>query len=82
MSPKSSPSPNRSPGDGARILIVEDDAEVARLLQTVLRDFGFEAHPCRSAAETRQQLALQVPGLCILDLGLPDGDGMELMQEI
>ena len=61
MSPKSSPSPNRSPGDGARILIVEDDAEVARLLQTVLRDFGFEACPCRSAAETRQQLAQQVP---------------------
>ena len=38
--------------------------------------------PCRSAAETRQQLAQQVPDLCILDLGLPDGDGMELMQEI
>lgn len=81
-SPHMNTSMSRSPGEGTRILIVEDDAEVARLLQTVLRDFGFETHGCRSAAETRQQLALQVPDLCILDLGLPDGDGMELMQEI
>ena len=40
----------------ARIFIVEDNPEVARLLNTVLRDFGFDTDVCRNAAELRQRL--------------------------
>lgn len=66
----------------ARIFIVEDNPEVARLLNTVLRDFGFDTDVCRNAAELRQQLRVGKPDLCIIDLGLPDADGMDLVQEL
>jgi DNA-binding response OmpR family regulator len=66
----------------ARIFIVEDNPEVARLLSTVLRDFGFDTDVCRNAADLRQQLRVGKPDLCIIDLGLPDADGMDLVQEI
>ncbi|MDZ7856196.1 response regulator transcription factor [Sphaerotilus sp.] len=66
----------------ARIFIVEDNPEVARLLNTVLRDFGFDTDICRNAAELRQRLRVGKPDLCIIDLGLPDADGMDLVQEI
>ncbi|MEY2874705.1 MAG: hypothetical protein RLZZ373_2076 [Pseudomonadota bacterium] len=65
-----------------RIFIVEDNPDVARLLDTVLRDFGFDTEVCRSAAALRQQLRTGKPDLCIIDLGLPDADGMDLVQEI
>ncbi|WP_293999412.1 response regulator transcription factor [Sphaerotilus sp.] len=66
----------------ARIFIVEDNPEVARLLHTVLHDFGFDTTVCRNAAELRQQLRVGKPDLCIIDLGLPDADGMDLVQEL
>ncbi|MFM2348677.1 MAG: hypothetical protein RL654_3430 [Pseudomonadota bacterium] len=66
----------------SRIFIVEDNPDVARLLDTVLRDFGFDTEVCRSAAALRQQLRIGKPDLCIIDLGLPDADGMDLVQEI
>ncbi|MEX8493624.1 response regulator transcription factor [Sphaerotilus sp.] len=66
----------------ARIFIVEDHPEVARLLDTVLRDFGFDTDVCRNAAELRQRLRVGKPDLCIIDLGLPDADGMDLVQEL
>lgn len=66
----------------ARIFIVEDNPEVSRLLNTVLRDFGFDTDVCRNAAELRQRLRIGKPDLCIIDLGLPDADGMDLVQEL
>lgn len=72
----------RLPGEGTLLYIVEDEPDVARTVATILRDFGFETRLCRTAAELRQQMRQRVPDLCILDLGLPDADGMALMQEI
>lgn len=74
--------PHRLPPEGAFVCIVEDEPDVARMIATILRDFSFETRHCRTAAELRQQLRQRVPDLCIIDLGLPDADGMELVQEI
>jgi len=64
------------------IYAVDDDPDVSRIVVSTLSDFGFEALPCRSAAELRQRLLVRVPDLCIVDLGLPDADGMDLVRQL
>lgn len=72
-------------GAGARqelIAIVEDDPDVARVIVQVLGDFAFRTVWCRNAADLLERLATLKPDLCIIDLGLPDMDGIELMQRV
>lgn len=69
-------------GAGSRIAIVEDDADVARLIAATLGGFGFEAVWSRTAADFRKQLRREAPDLAIIDLGLPDADGMTLIREL
>jgi DNA-binding response OmpR family regulator len=67
---------------GKRIAIVEDDPDVARIIAQVLGDFSFETVWCRSAGELLRRLRALAPDLCIIDLGLPDMDGLEVMQRV
>lgn len=67
---------------GKYILIVEDDADIARLIRSTLEDFGFETLLCSSAAELFRHIARRVPDLCIVDLGLPDMDGMDVVRQL
>ena len=62
------------------IAIVEDDPDVARLIEQVLRDFSFRTVCCRNAGDLLRRLRSLAPDLCIIDLGLPDMDGIEVMQ--
>ena len=64
------------------IAIVEDDPDVAQIIEQVLADFSFRTLWCRSAAELLRRLRSQSPDLCIIDLGLPDMDGLEVMQRV
>ena len=64
------------------IVVVEDDHLVARTLQTTLRDFGFTAEWCRTGAELLRLMQTRTPALCIIDLGLPDGDGLDLVRRL
>lgn len=64
------------------IVIVEDDPAVARIIGQVLLDFDFRTHWCRDAADLLRRLKSLEPDLCIIDLGLPDMDGIELMQRV
>lgn len=64
------------------IVIVEDDPAVARIIGQVLLDFDFRTHWCRDAADLLRRLPSLEPDLCIIDLGLPDMDGIELMQRV
>lgn len=66
----------------ALIAIVEDDGAVARVIQQVLSDFSFRTVLYRTAAELLDRLHSLRPDLCIIDLGLPDMDGIELMQRV
>lgn len=67
---------------GKYICIVEDDEDVARLLRSTLEGFDFETLLCCSAAELFRHIARRVPDLCIVDLGLPDMDGMDVVRQL
>ncbi|KXB28948.1 two-component system response regulator [Dechloromonas denitrificans] len=64
------------------IIIVEDDPDVARIIEQVLSDFSFRTVWCRSAGDLLRRLRSLTPDLCIIDLGLPDMDGLEVMQRV
>jgi len=60
----------------ARILIVEDDLDLADQLDAVLRLYGFETEVVRSRAAALDRAG--AADLVLLDLSLPDGDGLEI----
>jgi DNA-binding response OmpR family regulator len=62
-------------------LIVEDDCNLSRSLEQGFREAGFRVMLAQSLAEARDAWARQKPEVLVLDLGLPDGDGFELLAE-
>ncbi|MGZ5269717.1 MAG: sigma-54-dependent transcriptional regulator, partial [Ramlibacter sp.] len=62
-------------------LIVEDDADAARMMAQLVASEGFSAATAQSLGEARRQMALQQPDVVLLDLKLPDGNGMALLDE-
>lgn len=77
MSTLSTPSPNRS-----LIYLVEDEEEVARVVMQVLQDFEFLVEWFRDGSSLLRRLKTEHPDLCILDLGLPDMDGVTLIKQV
>jgi two-component system, OmpR family, KDP operon response regulator KdpE len=67
---------------GPLVLIVEDEPQMRRFLATTLRAHGFAVTEAASAREGLVQTAGRNPDLILLDLGLPDGDGLEVTREI
>jgi DNA-binding response OmpR family regulator len=69
--------------EGARcIYVLDDDPDICHLVSGTLREFGFETVECHSAAALRRLLLVRVPDLCIVDLGLPDADGMDVVRDL
>jgi len=64
------------------ILIVDDYPDIVLLLQDFLQQHGFPTVTAGSAAELRQVFAQTPVALALLDIGLPDSDGTELIPEI
>ena len=64
------------------ILIVEDDVDMAQLNSRLLKRQGYDALVAYSVAEARRLYQKQRPDLYVLDIMLPDGDGLTLCQEI
>src|SRR5687768_3964368 len=64
------------------ILIVDDSPTVRTDLGDALESAGFRTIPCGSVAEARTALRTQPVALAILDVFLPDGDGVELLELI
>jgi two-component system OmpR family response regulator len=65
-----------------QILIVEDELEIARLIQLSLEKEGFSCHSCRDGINALQVFQEQQPDLIILDLMLPALDGLEVCARI
>ena len=63
-----------------RILIVEDDAEIRRLVADSMARLGHDVVSAASAMEGLQSAVSEAPDLVVLDLGLPDVDGSELLR--
>ncbi|MDH0097427.1 CHASE domain-containing protein [Pseudomonas sp. GD04158] len=71
------------PGDGRpSLLVVEDEPDIAALLRQLLEDAGYRVRLAHSLAEARARLHEETPAAISLDLRLPDGDGLQLVQEL
>jgi two-component system KDP operon response regulator KdpE len=64
------------------ILVIEDDPQIRRFLRATLTDEGYRYLDSTSAQEGLRQVGLQHPDLIILDLGLPDLDGLEVTRRL
>lgn len=64
------------------ILAVEDDEGIRELLERVFEKEGFPARIVGSLSEFRSSLAQKDAKICLVDIGLPDGDGLSLVSEL
>jgi two-component system KDP operon response regulator KdpE len=73
-----------SSGDdrGERVLVVDDEARIRRFLVTTLAARGYVVAEAGTLAEARLSCTGRPPDVVLLDLGLPDGDGIDLVREI
>lgn len=67
---------------GARILIIDDENQIRRMLKIALAAHGYEMHEAATGQEGLNQVALFHPDLIILDLGLPDIDGLSVLKQL
>ncbi len=65
-----------------RVLVVDDEQQILRALRVILREAGFEALPAATGEEALDLAALQRPDAAIIDLLLPDIDGVELARRL
>ena len=66
----------------SRILIVEDEFSISNFLKTVLEGDGYTVEVATCAAQARAALDRAEYHVLLLDLGLPDADGLELLREL
>ena len=65
-----------------KILVVDDDHEILKLIAMLLRRIGAEAWVFEDGESALQRLNQTKPDLIILDLMLPDIDGLQILQEV
>jgi two-component system KDP operon response regulator KdpE len=74
--------PKPTPAAPARVLVVDDEPQIVRALKVVLREAGFQAVAAETAAEALDLAAVRPPDAAIVDLVLPDGDGVEVTRTL
>jgi two-component system, OmpR family, KDP operon response regulator KdpE len=67
---------------GARVLVCDDELQILRALRVILRDGGFEVTTAATAQEALDRAAVGPVDAAIIDLVLPDGDGIEVCRSI
>jgi two-component system KDP operon response regulator KdpE len=65
-----------------RILVVDDEPAIQRLLSTTLIAQGYEVDQALTAADAVKYVRRRAPDLVLLDLGLPDRDGLDALREL
>jgi two-component system, OmpR family, response regulator len=68
--------------DATRILVVDDERNIAELVSMALKVSGFEVQTAGTARDARTAVREFRPALIVLDVGLPDMDGFELVQRL
>jgi two-component system KDP operon response regulator KdpE len=66
----------------ARIMIIDDEPQMRRLLQVALTAHGYEIREAETGREGIDQTAVFHPDLIVLDLSLPDLDGIEVIKKL
>jgi two-component system KDP operon response regulator KdpE len=67
---------------GRRVLVCDDEPQILRALRVILRDGAFEVVTARTAQEALDVAALRAPDAAIIDLILPDGNGIDVCRSI
>ena len=65
-----------------RILVVEDEAEIRRVVRLILQSEGYEVHEAEGQQRGMIEAGTRRPDLLLVDLGLPDGDGIDLIRQL
>ncbi|HWA55347.1 MAG TPA: response regulator transcription factor [Solirubrobacterales bacterium] len=65
-----------------RVLVCDDEAQILRALKVILRDAGYETVPADSGEEALDLAAVKPPAAAIIDLMLPDIDGVEVTKRL
>jgi two-component system, NtrC family, nitrogen regulation response regulator NtrX len=65
----------------SRILVVDDEADIRGLLKEILSEEGYDVEVAADAGQARSSRAAQVPDLVLLDIWMPDTDGITLLRE-
>jgi two-component system response regulator TrcR len=73
---------SNAPKEPVRILVVEDDRVTYSALTMLLRHYHYDVTLARTLAEANRELQRQDPNLVILDLMLPDGNGLDMLEQI
>ena len=66
----------------ARVLIVEDDADIRRFVRMALESEGYEVFEADSIKRGLIEAGTRRPELIVVDLGLPDGDGVDFIRDL
>src|SRR6266496_2115001 len=74
--------PQEEPSLGHMILVVDDDHQLASMVADFLETLGYRSRIALSAAEATTLLDREPVSIVILDLRLPDGNGIDLMQRL
>jgi len=67
--------------NNSKILVVDDESDIRRLLQEILTEEGYEVEVAADAGQARAARARQTPDLVLLDIWMPDTDGITLLRE-
>lgn len=65
-----------------RILVVDDEPQIQRFLKPALMAVGYDVLQVGTVTEAKRAIAAQAPDLVVLDLGLPDGDGKDVIASV
>lgn len=68
--------------DPPHVLIVDDNLDASEVLAMLVEAEGFTAATARTLGEAREQIVAQRPRVVLLDVNLPDGNGLNLLAEI
>jgi two-component system, NtrC family, response regulator PilR len=74
--------PRRNRSELIRALVVDDEADIRELLDMTLARMGLAADSAATVAEAKRLLAASQYQICLTDMRLPDGDGLELVRHI
>lgn len=65
-----------------KILVIEDEKSISHFISTVLNNNGYEAMQAQTGEEALSMISSRCPDLVILDLGLPDMDGLDILRSL
>lgn len=65
-----------------KVLVVEDEKSISRFISAILDNNGYEPVQARTGTEALSMISSHCPDLVILDLGLPDMDGLEILKSL